>query len=131
MPVILYGCETWFLTLWEEHRLRVFQNSVLREIVGPKWDEVTGKCERTCNEELHELCFSPDIIWVIKVRRMICVGERRGIYRAFMMKPERKIPLVRPRHRWEDNIEIYLFQIWSLCSSQLHVISAVSLQLRQ
>jgi hypothetical protein len=69
LPVLLYGCETWFLTLWEEHRLRVFQNGVLRKIVGPKWDEVTGKCERTRNEELHEFRFSPDIIWVIKARR--------------------------------------------------------------
>jgi hypothetical protein len=52
LPVLLCGCETWFLTLWEEHRLRVFQNGVLREIVGHEWDEVTGKCEKTCTKEL-------------------------------------------------------------------------------
>jgi len=72
---------------------------------------------------------------VIKARKIICVGyvarvgERRGIYRVLMVKPEGKMPLGRPRHRWEDNIEICLFQIWSLCGSQLYVISTVPLQL--
>ena len=54
--------------------LRVFRNGVLRKIFGPKWDEVTVKRERTCDEELHEFRFSLNIIWVIKARKMICVG---------------------------------------------------------
>jgi len=73
LPVLLYGCETSFLTMWEEHMLRTFQSGVLREIFGPKWDEVTGKCERTHNEELHEFCLSLNITWVIKARKIICV----------------------------------------------------------
>jgi len=74
LPVLLYGCEIGFFTPWEEHGLRVLQNGVLRKLVGPEWDKVTGKCERTHNEELHEFRFSPNLIWLIKARRMICVG---------------------------------------------------------
>jgi hypothetical protein len=69
LPVVLYGCETWSLTLREEHRLRVFENRVLRRIFGPKRDEVTGGCRKLHNE-LHGLYSSPSIIRVIKVRRM-------------------------------------------------------------
>jgi hypothetical protein len=60
--VILYGCETWSLTLREEHRLRVFENKVLRRISGPKRDEVTGGWRKLHNEELHDLYSSPSII---------------------------------------------------------------------
>jgi hypothetical protein len=56
LPVILYGCETWYLTLREEHRLRVFENNVLRRIFGPKRDEVTGGWRKLHNEELRDLC---------------------------------------------------------------------------
>jgi hypothetical protein len=75
MPVVLYGCETWSLTLREEHRLRVFENRVLRRIFGPKWDEVTG----------YNLYSSSDIIRHIKSRRMRwaghvpCMGEDRKL----------------------------------------------------
>jgi hypothetical protein len=62
LPVVLYGYETWFLTLREDHRLRVFQNRVLRRIFGPKRDEVTGGWRRLHNEELHNLYCSPSII---------------------------------------------------------------------
>jgi hypothetical protein len=62
LPVLLYGCETWSLALREEHRLRVFENRVLRRIFGPKVDEVTGKWRKLHNEELHNLHSSPDII---------------------------------------------------------------------
>jgi hypothetical protein len=55
LPVVLYGCETWSLTLREEHRLRVFKNRVLRRIFGTKRDEVTGEWRRLHNEELYEL----------------------------------------------------------------------------
>jgi hypothetical protein len=64
-PVVLYGCET-----WEEHRLRVFENKVLRRIFGPKRDEVTGEWRKLHNVELHDLCSSPSIIRIIKSRRM-------------------------------------------------------------
>jgi hypothetical protein len=65
-PVVLYGCETWSLTLREEHRLRVFENRVLRKIFGPKRDEVTGEWRRLRNEELNDLYSSPNIIRVMK-----------------------------------------------------------------
>jgi hypothetical protein len=55
LPVVLYGCETWSLTISEEHRLRVFENNVLRRIFGPKRDEVTGEWRKLHNEELHTL----------------------------------------------------------------------------
>jgi hypothetical protein len=59
LPVVLYGCETWSLTLWEEHRLRVFKNRVLRRIFGPKRDDVTGEWRKMHNEELRDLYSSP------------------------------------------------------------------------
>jgi hypothetical protein len=68
--VVFYGCEIWSLTLREEHRLRVFENRVLRRICGPKRDKVTGGWRKLHNEELHGLYSSPSIIRVIKVRRM-------------------------------------------------------------
>jgi hypothetical protein len=70
LPVVLYGCETWSLTLWEEHKLRVFENRVLRGICRPKRDEVTGEWRKLHNGELHNLYSSPDIIRQIKSRRM-------------------------------------------------------------
>jgi hypothetical protein len=70
LPVVLYGCKTLSLTLRKEHRLRVFENRVLRRIFGPKRDEVTGGWRNLHNEELHGLYSSPSIIRVIKARRM-------------------------------------------------------------
>jgi hypothetical protein len=96
LPVVLYGCETWALTLWEEHRLRVFENRVLRRIFGPKRDEVTGKWMKSHNEELHNLCSSPDIIRQVKSRRMrwaghvARMGEERKVYKVLVGKPEGK-----------------------------------------
>ena len=84
LPVVLYGCETWSLTLREERKLRVFENMVLRRIFGPRRDEVTGGCRRMHNEELSDLYCSPNIVRVIKSRRMrwaghvACMGEERG-----------------------------------------------------
>jgi hypothetical protein len=70
LPVVLYRCETWSLTLREEHRLRVFENRVLRRIFWPKRDKVTGEWRRIHSEELNDLYSSPNIIRVIKSRRM-------------------------------------------------------------
>ena len=67
---VLYGCETWSLTLREERKLRVFENMVLRRIFGPRKDEVTGEWRRLHNEELNDLYSSPSIVRVIKSRRM-------------------------------------------------------------
>jgi hypothetical protein len=84
LPVVLYGCETWSLTLREEHRLSVFENRVLRRIFGPKRDEVTGGWRKLHNEELHGLYSSPGIVRVIKAIRMRCAGNvvRMGEVRA-------------------------------------------------
>jgi hypothetical protein len=65
-----YGCETWYLTSGEEHRLRVFENRILRRMLGTKKDEVTGGWKKLHNEELHNLYSSPSIIRMIKSRRM-------------------------------------------------------------
>ena len=82
LPVVLYGCETWSLTLREERKLWVFENMVLR-IFGPRRDEVTGEWRRLHNEELNDLYSSPSIVRVIKSRRMRWAGHvarmvRRG-----------------------------------------------------
>ena len=119
LRVVLYGCETWSLTLREERRLRVFENRVLREVFGAKRDEVTGKWRKLHNEELNDLYCSPNIVRGIKSRRMRWVGhvarmgERRGVYRVLVGKPEGKRPLGRPRRRWEDNIKMDL-QKWDV-----------------
>jgi len=62
LPVVLYGCETWSLTLWEEHRLRAFENRALRRIFGPKRDEVTGEWRKLHNEEINDSYSSPNIV---------------------------------------------------------------------
>jgi hypothetical protein len=120
LPVVLYGCETWSLTSRVEHRLRVFENRVLRRIFGPKKDEVTGKWRKQHNEELRELYSSLSIIRIIKSRRMIWAGhvtrmvEKRNAYKLLVGKPEGKRPLGRPRRRWVDNIRIDLGEVgWS------------------
>jgi hypothetical protein len=68
LSVILYGCETWSLTLKEEYKLRVLRNGLLRRIFGSKRDNVTGKYRRLHNEQFYALYSSPNIIWVIKSR---------------------------------------------------------------
>jgi len=100
----MYGCETWSLTVREQHRLRVFGNRVLRRIFGPKRDKVTGEWKKLCNEELNDLHSSPNIIWVIKLRRKKWaghkerMGERRVVYRVLVGKSEGKRPLGRSTH---------------------------------
>jgi len=92
----------------------MFENKVLRRIYGPKRNEVTGEWRKLHNEELNDLYSSPIIVRVIKSRRMrwvghvACMGERRGVYRVLVGKPEGKRPLGRPRRRWENNIKMDL-----------------------
>jgi hypothetical protein len=75
IPVVLYGCETWSLTVREGHRLRVFENRVLRKIFGPRRDEVTREWRKLHNEELHNLYSSPNIIRQVKSRRVRWAGH--------------------------------------------------------
>jgi hypothetical protein len=106
LPVVLYGCETWSLILREEHRLRVFENRVLRRIFGPKRDQVTGERRKLHNEELRDLYSSPSMVKIIKGRRMrwaghvARMGEKRNAYRLLVGKPEGRRPLGRPRRGW-------------------------------
>jgi hypothetical protein len=112
LPVVLYGCETWSLTLREENRFRVFENRVRRRIFGPKKDEVMGGWRKLHNEERHGLYSSPSIVRVIKARRMRWAGhvarmaEVRVAYNILAERPEGRRPLGRPRRRWEDNIKM-------------------------
>jgi len=117
LPVVLYGCETWSLTFSEKRRLRVFENRVLRRVFGPKRDEVTEEWRELHSEELNDLYSSPSIVRVIKSRRMrwaghvARMGEKRGVYRALVEKPEGRRPLGRPRRRWEDSIKMDLQEV--------------------
>ncbi|KAJ4435345.1 hypothetical protein ANN_17958 [Periplaneta americana] len=117
LPVVLYGCETWTLTLRKEQKLKVFENKALRKIFGAKRDEVTGEWRKLHNTELHALYSSPDIIRNLKSRRLrwaghvARMGESRNAYRVLVGRPEGKRPLGRPRRRWEDNIKMDLREV--------------------
>jgi hypothetical protein len=97
LPVVLYGCETWSLTLREEHRLRVFENRVLRRIFGPRRDEVRGDWRKPQNEELRNLYPSTSINRMRKSRRWAGyverIGEKSNTYRLLVRKPEGSRPL--------------------------------------
>jgi hypothetical protein len=92
LPVVLYVCETWSLTLREERKLRVFENRVLRKVFKPKKDEVTGEWRKLHNEELNDLYSLPNIVRVVKSRRMrwaghvARIGENRGVHRVLIGK---------------------------------------------
>ena len=94
---------------------------MLRRIFGPNRNEVTGKWRKLHNEELNDLYSSPNIVRVIKLRRMrwagnvASMGEKRGIYRVLLGKPEGKRPLGRPRRRWKDNIKMDLQELGCWC----------------
>ena len=95
----------------------MFENMVLRRMFGPRRDEVTGEWRRLHNERLNDLYSSPNIVRVIKSRRMRwagnvgCMGEKRGVYRVLVGKPEGRRPLGRPRRRWVDNISTDLQEV--------------------
>jgi hypothetical protein len=116
LPVVLYGCETWSLTVREEHRLRVFENKMLRRIFGPKRNQVMRGWRKLHNEDLQDLYSSPSIIRIIKSRRMRWAGhvarmrEKRNAYRLLVRKPEGKRPLGRPRHGCVDNIKMDILE---------------------
>ena len=117
LPVVLYGCETWSLALGEERRLRVLENRVLRTVFGSKRDEVTREWRKLHNEELRDLYSLPNIVRVVKSRRLkwaghvARMGEGRGVHRVLVGKPEGNRPLGRPRRRWEDNIKMDLREV--------------------
>ena len=95
----------------------VFENMALRKIFGPRRDKVTGEWRRLHNEELNDLYSSPNIVRVIKSRRIRMaghvarMGEERGVYRVLVWKLEGKRPLGRPRSRWVDNIRMDLQEV--------------------
>jgi len=105
------------LTRREERKLRVFENMVLRRIIGPRRDEVTGEWRRLCHWELNDLYSSLNIVRAIKSRRMrwaghvARVGEERGVYKVLVGRPEGRRLLGRPRHRWVDNIRMDLQEV--------------------
>jgi hypothetical protein len=106
---VLYGCETWSLTLREEHRLWVFENRVLR-------DEVTGEWRKLHNEKLCDFYSSPSIIRISKLRmrwvgHIALMGEKRKAYMLLVGKPGGRRPLGRPRRRWVDNIRMDLGEV--------------------
>jgi acyl-CoA hydrolase len=103
----------------EDCRLRASENRVLRGIFGPKREEVARGWRRLHNEELHNLYTLPNVIRVIKLRRMrwvghvVGMGEMKNVYNILVTNPEEKGPVERPRCRWDDNIEINLREtVW-------------------
>jgi hypothetical protein len=95
----------------------IFTVPNFKAVFGPKRNEVTGEWRKLHNEELSDLYYLPNIVWVVKSRRMrwaghvARVGEGRGVHRVLVGKPEGKRPLGRPRHRWEDNIKMHLQEV--------------------
>ena len=110
----------------KECRLRVFENRVLR-VFGPKRDEITGEWRKLHNEELSVLYSLPNIVRVVKLRRMrwaghvACMGQGRGVCRVLVGKSEGKRPMGRPRRRWEDNIKMDLQEVGGVCGDWMEL----------
>jgi hypothetical protein len=113
--------------LRDESRLRVFENRVLRRLFGPKRDELTWEWRKLHNVELSDLYSLPNIMQVVKSRRirwaghMARMGEGRGVHRVLVGKPDGKIPLGRPRLRWEDNIKMDLQEVGGSCGDWMEL----------
>ena len=105
----------------------MFENRVLRRVFGPKSDEVTGEWRKLYKEELIDLYSLPNIVRVVKSRRMrwagrvARVGEERGVHRVLVGKPEGKRPLWRPKRRWEDNIKMDLQEVRGSCGDWMEL----------
>jgi hypothetical protein len=105
----------------------VYENRVLRRVYGPKRDEVTGEWRKLRNEELSDLYSLPNIVRVVKSRKMrwaghmARMGEGRGVYRVLVGKPEGKRPLGRPRRRWEDNIKMDIEEMGGVCADWMEL----------
>jgi hypothetical protein len=116
LSVVLHVCGTWSLTLKEEHRLRVFENRVLKRIFGTKREE-DGSWRKLHNDGLHSLYSLPNNIRMINSRRMRWAGhvalmeEGKGVYRVLVGRPEGTRALGTPRRRWDDNIRMDLSEI--------------------
>ena len=115
--MLFYGCETWSLKLREEGRLKGFECRVLRRIFGPKRYEVKGEWRKLHNEELNGLYCSPKNYLGDQTEKKevgescSTYGERTGVYRVLVGKPEGKSPLGRPGRRWKDNIKVDLQEV--------------------
>jgi hypothetical protein len=105
----------------------VFEKRVMRGIFGAKRNEVTGEWRKLHNEELNDLYSLPNIVRVVKLRRLrwaghvACMREERGVHRVLVGKPERKRPLGRPTHRWEDNIKTELQEVGVGCEDWMEL----------
>ena len=116
LPTVLYGCETWPLTLKDEQRLKVFENKVLRKIFGPKKDESTGEFRRLHNAELRSM-HPVNIIEVISSRRLkwackvVGLSNERIPKKLINAEPTGKRPRGRPKRRWEDSIKSDLMNL--------------------
>ena len=105
----------------------MFENRVLRRVFGAMRDEVTGEWRKLRSEELSDLYFLPNIVRVVKSRRMrwaghvARMGEGRGVHRVLVGKPEGKRPLGRPRRRWEDNIKKGLQEVGGGCEDWMEL----------
>jgi hypothetical protein len=105
LPVVLYGCETWSLTLREEHGLRKFRDRVLRRIFEAKREEVAGDWRRVHNEEFHDFYASSNMITVIASKAECSTrGKDEKCVENFVGKPERMRSFGMPRQGWEDNV---------------------------
>jgi hypothetical protein len=128
LPAVLYGCETWSLTLRVESRLRVTENRVLRRVFGPKRDEVTGQWRKLHNEELCDLYSFPNMVWVVKPRRIrwvghvVRMGEGRSVHRVLVGKPEGMRLVGRPTRRCEDNIKMELQEVGGGCEDWMELV---------
>jgi len=111
LPVVFYGCKIWSHTMREERRQRVYENRVLRRIFGPKRDGATMEWTKPYNEELNDLYSSPNIFRVMKSGRIrwaghvARMGEGKAYTGSWWGNQRGKIPLGRPRRKWEENIK--------------------------